>query len=150
MNEAVKEPAECARRTVRYCPSKGTYADIRAPTDFGPVCAGPFLFAAMSQRRRNNACHTAFPLCRLPKGDLLALYYFHLRQADELISDEEGQEWPTLEKARAMAVGAARELVARAIKTGRDLEIYGIVMEDGTGQQTLVPLIEVIPQRFRG
>ena len=43
---------------------------------------------------------------------LMARYYFHLKQANELVTDEEGQEWPTLEKARAIAVEAARELVA--------------------------------------
>jgi hypothetical protein len=80
----------------------------------------------------------------------MARYYFHLRQADELITDEEGQELPSPEKARAMAVDGARELVASAIRNGRDLLVDAIVIEDDTGQTTLLPVAEVLPKRFRG
>jgi hypothetical protein len=80
----------------------------------------------------------------------MARYYFHLKQGDEVVTDEEGQELPSLEKATAMAVDGARELVASAIKNGRDLQIDAIVIEDDSGQTTLLPLAEVVPKRFRG
>jgi hypothetical protein len=81
----------------------------------------------------------------------MARYYFHLQASDGLFHDEEGQDLPTPEKARALAIEAARELVASAIKTGRDLEVDAIVMEDDSGQtKMLVPLADVIPPRFRG
>jgi hypothetical protein len=80
----------------------------------------------------------------------MARYYFHLKQGDEVVTDEEGQELPSLGKATAMAVNGARELVASAMKNGRDLQIYAIVIEDDSGQTTLLPLAEVVPKRFRG
>jgi hypothetical protein len=46
-------------------------------------------------------------------------FYFHVRVSDELVTDEEGADFPDLAAARREAVLAAREVVAEAIMTGK-------------------------------
>ena len=47
-------------------------------------------------------------------------FYFHLRREGELVADYEGTELPNVTAARREAEQGAREMLAEAIKTGRD------------------------------
>jgi len=45
-------------------------------------------------------------------------YFFHLRDGDTLVQDEEGQEFSDLEAVRLEATASAREILSEAARTG--------------------------------
>jgi hypothetical protein len=75
-------------------------------------------------------------------------FYFHLRQGDELIPDEEGQDLPDLSDAVHEALVAARELLANAIKSGKDRVPDALVIADEAGPIQTIPLAIVLPKPF--
>jgi hypothetical protein len=79
-------------------------------------------------------------------------YYFHLStKADELIKDEEGSDFADLNAAREEAFMAARELIADAVQTGRELTTDSIIIEDADGHELdRVRLLAVLPRSIRG
>jgi hypothetical protein len=61
----------------------------------------------------------------------MARYYFHLSNGNGFVPDEEGQEHPDLEAARAAAVRSARSIMASDVQRGLlDLSSF-IEIEDG-------------------
>jgi len=77
-------------------------------------------------------------------------YYRHIRQGDLLIEDPEGIDLPDLAAARAEALEGIRDILAEAIRQGRDdwLE-QAIVIADGTGRAlTTIPFVEALPARM--
>jgi hypothetical protein len=79
----------------------------------------------------------------------VARYYFHLKTGSEILRDEEGDDLPSQEDARATAVRAARELVANAIKAGRIPDVDAVLIEDENGNATSLPIEHAIPQWSR-
>jgi hypothetical protein len=80
----------------------------------------------------------------------MARFYFHIRGGAHLINDEEGIELLSPDHARAQALSTARELVADAIKAGRDLIFDAVVIADEQGNEiTSVPITEALPRRLR-
>jgi hypothetical protein len=76
-------------------------------------------------------------------------FYFHTKIGDELLPDPEGDELPDADHAIKEAIMAAREILADAIRAGKEPLIEAIVIADSRGQQIgLVPLAEVLPKRF--
>jgi hypothetical protein len=72
-------------------------------------------------------------------------FYFHIRDPDGLIVDEEGSDLPSLEAAQEEARASARDLVIEDLKRGvavqgRQIEIIG---PEGTVIQRL-PVLEVV------
>jgi Mg-chelatase subunit ChlD len=68
---------------------------------------------------------------------------------DELHPDLEGEELPDTDHAIEEAIMAAREILADAIRAGKEPLIEAIVIADGRGQQIeVVPLAEVLPKRL--
>jgi hypothetical protein len=77
-------------------------------------------------------------------------FYFHLRQGDELIPDEEGQDLPDVSEALHEALIAARELLAEAIKNGQDRVPDAVVIADEAGRAIeTIPLAMVLPKPLR-
>jgi hypothetical protein len=77
-------------------------------------------------------------------------FYFHIRNADDMALDEEGNNVADLNAARRQALASARELLANAIKEGKDPVPDSIVIADADGQElTSVPLRHALPSRFR-
>jgi hypothetical protein len=76
--------------------------------------------------------------------------YFHLRAGDELLRDDQGQDFPDVSTARREAERSAREIVAEAIRSGREQvpEAFVIADELGVPIDTL-PLAAVLPKPFR-
>jgi hypothetical protein len=75
-------------------------------------------------------------------------FYFHVKHGADLFRDEEGIDLESTTLAHAHALQSARELLADAIKAGRDPEIDAFVIADQQGQQlTFVPVAEVLPSR---
>ena len=77
-------------------------------------------------------------------------FYFHLRQDDELIRDEEGTDLPDISAARHEAVLAARELLAEAIKDGKSNIPIAFVIADEAGRTVdTLPLAAVLPEPMK-
>jgi hypothetical protein len=77
-------------------------------------------------------------------------FYFHVKEANELIPDHEGVELPDVATATREALHAARELLADAIKLGKPTCPEAILIADESGQtlQTL-PFVVVLPESIR-
>jgi hypothetical protein len=77
-------------------------------------------------------------------------YYFHIRNADDMALDEEGSDLPDLNAASRQALASAGELLANAIREGKDSIPESIVIADANGQELQsVPLKYALPSRFR-
>jgi hypothetical protein len=77
-------------------------------------------------------------------------FYFHIRENDKLVTDVEGVDLPDLAAARREAELSAREMLADAIKSGRERvpEAFVITDEEGRTLDTL-PLSAVLPESFK-
>ena len=77
-------------------------------------------------------------------------FYFQLRAGDELLTDDEGQDWPDLSAARREAEQAARELLAEAIRAGKEEIPEAFVIADEDGREIdIVPLAAVLPKLIK-
>jgi hypothetical protein len=77
-------------------------------------------------------------------------FYFHLRHGDQLIPDDEGQELPDTSRALREAMLAARELLASAIKSGKERVPEAIVIADESGQPIeTIRLAAVLPKTLK-
>ena len=77
-------------------------------------------------------------------------YYLHIRNADDVLLDEEGTDLPDLNAARELALASARDLLGDAIKAGKGVVPESIVVADADGQELMsVPLEHALPNRFR-
>jgi hypothetical protein len=77
-------------------------------------------------------------------------FYFHIRDGDRLIPDEDGQELPDTSVALREAMLAARELLAEAIFAGKERVPDAFVIADDAGRVVeTVPFIAVLPKPFK-
>ena len=77
-------------------------------------------------------------------------FFFHLRTGDELIPDEEGTDLPNFSAAQREALLGARELLAEAIKSGKQRVPDAFVIADESGRALdTVPLAAVLPQSLK-
>jgi hypothetical protein len=80
----------------------------------------------------------------------MARYFFHIKDGDQLIEDEEGSDLADATLVRAQALKGARELWAEAIRGGRDLQADAFLVTDEYGEQVMiVPFTEALPARLR-
>jgi hypothetical protein len=80
----------------------------------------------------------------------MARFYFHLKDGDRVIKDSEGSNLADTEQARNEGLIAARELVAAAIRAGKQPSVEALIVADGKGAEIMVVrLAEVIPTRLR-
>ncbi len=77
-------------------------------------------------------------------------FYFHLRRGDSVDNDDDGTECADAAAARQEAIATARELLANAIKSGRNDTFDSIIVADDCGQElTTVAFSEVLPTHLR-
>ena len=77
-------------------------------------------------------------------------FYFHLRVGDVLTPDDEGIDLPDFSAAQREAILSARELLAEAIKSGKQQVPDAFVIADESGQALdTVPLAAVLPQSLK-
>jgi hypothetical protein len=78
-------------------------------------------------------------------------YYRHIRQDNGFIEDPEGIELPDLDAARAEALDGIRDLLAEAVKSGKDdLLDDAIIITNDSGQELMtIPFREGLPSRLR-
>jgi hypothetical protein len=77
-------------------------------------------------------------------------FYFHVVAGAELLTDEEGADLRDALEARQMAIRSARELLADAIRHGKNKipEAFVITDEQGRTIET-VPFATVLPEPFK-
>jgi hypothetical protein len=77
-------------------------------------------------------------------------FYFHLRREGELVADDEGTELPSVTAARREAEQGAREMLAEAIKSGRDTIPDAFIVADEHGREVdTVLLATLLPKPLR-
>jgi hypothetical protein len=77
-------------------------------------------------------------------------FYFHIMTDSGFFEDEEGVEFPSSDSARTAAVQMVRELVAEAIKHGKELNFEVVVVADQRGNEiTRVAAMQVLPMRLK-
>jgi hypothetical protein len=77
-------------------------------------------------------------------------FYFHLRNGDELLPDDEGIDLPDFSAAKREAVLAARELLAEAIRSDRQKIPDAFVIADESGQTLdTVLLAALLPEPLK-
>ena len=77
-------------------------------------------------------------------------FYIHIKDGAGLIRDQEGVDLPTAADARDQALHAARELVADAVISGRDLSADAFLIADQDGKQlACLRMSEALPERLR-
>jgi hypothetical protein len=64
----------------------------------------------------------------------LALYYFHLRDGEDVLLDPEGRELPSRSSVSAAALREARALIGDAALQGRIMLDQNIDVEDALGE----------------
>jgi hypothetical protein len=80
----------------------------------------------------------------------MARFFFHVRTGDQLAHDPEGSDLPDVAEARREALLAARELLAEAIKAGKQRMPDAFVIADEAGQAVdTVPVAVALPKRLR-
>ena len=73
-------------------------------------------------------------------------FYFHVVKGAELLADEEGADL----EARQMAIHSARELLAEAIRHGKNKIPEAFVITDDQGRTIeTVPFATVLPEPFK-
>jgi hypothetical protein len=77
-------------------------------------------------------------------------FYFHLRAGEVLTPDDEGIDLPDFSAAQREAILSARELLAEAIKSGKQRVPDAFVIADESGRALdTVPLAAVLPQSLK-
>ena len=68
----------------------------------------------------------------------MARYFFHLRDGDRLLLDDEGEELPDLVAARSYAIESARQLLSQAVLSATAFSLHQqIEVVDEAGRTVL-------------
>jgi hypothetical protein len=79
---------------------------------------------------------------------VMGRFYFHLRQGDQLLADDEGVDLPDFATAQREALDAAWELFAEAIQSDKTMVPGAFVIADEAGLALdIIPLGAVPPER---
>jgi hypothetical protein len=64
-------------------------------------------------------------------------YYFHVKEPDGTINDDEGIDFDTFDEVKKEAAQAAREVVSELVQSGKEIGDKTFVVEDETGETVL-------------
>jgi hypothetical protein len=77
-------------------------------------------------------------------------FYFHIKQGEQIVHDDEGLELPNIDAAKNEAIRGARDILSDAIKSGSSKVPEALLVADDSGQTVaFVPLIAVLPEALR-
>jgi hypothetical protein len=80
----------------------------------------------------------------------MARFYINFRNGNEIAKDDEGQDLPGLEEARAAALVSAREILADNVKAGAKNPLQAVIITDESGQEIMtIPAKEVLPEPLK-
>jgi hypothetical protein len=75
----------------------------------------------------------------------MSRYYFNVRSRDELLEDNEGQSFLSLEDARQHAIRSAREIMSERVAAGRQPNHRTFEITDEHGQLVLTfPFLDAL------
>jgi hypothetical protein len=78
----------------------------------------------------------AHPFAKLPKeGDEMPRFFIHSRYGGQLATDDEGQDLPGLDEARAAAIASARDILADEIKHPKAQAWEAMIIANKDGQE---------------
>ena len=78
-------------------------------------------------------------------------YYFHLRHGSQLTIDDEGQDFPDDDAARAEAAKSVHEILAEEIRSKHDDVPEAMVVADEDGREVAsVPFADAVPAGLKG
>lgn len=79
---------------------------------------------------------------------LMPHLFMHIQHGDELIEDPDGQEFASLDDAKACAIAAARELMVAQLLRGEPLDGHKFKLTDRDGETVMVvPFRDAMPPR---
>jgi len=61
-------------------------------------------------------------------------YFFHIRQGEDFIPDDEGAEFEDLESAKAEAAHSCRDLAIQELRDGGQVTLWEIEIRDESGK----------------
>jgi hypothetical protein len=77
-------------------------------------------------------------------------FYVNFRSGGSTANDDQGIECATLEEARKMALGSAREVLADNIKSGSKTPLEAVIITNKSGRELMTILArEVLPEPLR-
>jgi hypothetical protein len=77
-------------------------------------------------------------------------FYFHLKDGDELIADDEGADLPSVEAAKVEADHAIREMLCDALKSRAEKVPEALVIADESGRTLhVLPFAAVLPEPLK-
>ncbi|MDB5605092.1 MAG: hypothetical protein JWP25_1992 [Bradyrhizobium sp.] len=77
-------------------------------------------------------------------------FYIHFQNGDVIAKDDEGEDLPGLEEAKAAAVVSAREIVADNIKSNAKNPLRAVMIVNESGQNLLTILAkDVLPEPLK-
>ena len=80
----------------------------------------------------------------------MARFYINFRNGDEIAKDDEGQDLPGLEEARAAALVSAPEILADNVKGGAKNPLQAVIITDESGREIMtIPAKEVLPDPLK-
>jgi uncharacterized protein DUF6894 len=80
----------------------------------------------------------------------MARFYINFRNGNQIAKDDEGQDLPGLEEARAAALVSAREILADNVKAGAKNPLQAVIITDESGREIMtIPAKEVLPDPLK-
>jgi hypothetical protein len=77
-------------------------------------------------------------------------FFISFRNGGQTIQDEVGQDFPSLDDARDLALASARELVADNIKSNSPHPVEAVIITDENGKELMtIPAREVLTQPLK-
>jgi hypothetical protein len=76
-------------------------------------------------------------------------FYFHVRTGDELLVDDQGQDLPDVSAAWHEAELAARQLLAEAIRAGKEPPDAFVIADELGVEIDTVPIATALPKPFK-
>jgi hypothetical protein len=74
-------------------------------------------------------------------------FYFNFRNGDLLAKDDEGRDLPGLEEAEAVALAAARELVADNVKAAAKYPLLAVIITNDADEELVtIPARDALPK----
>ena len=103
-------------------------------------------FGVGALSHRNRLSGSSLPMSGW-KVSLMERYFLHVTTVSNgIIKDDEGAILANLQAARDEALESAQDILADAIKEGRDLDVAAVIVTDKFGQELYrVSLTEVVP-----
>lgn len=123
---------------MRRAAAQRTGLSVRKRTDYGVDPSSPGYMMATFVRVVHKGSCPILALIQLDRQREMPLLYFHIKEGDEVLLDEEGSDHPDLQAAREEAIEAIRQIIGNAVMSGSPLRLdREMQVADDAGQTLL-------------